>query len=289
MYRLHYPELNGSCRESIRQAMFITSSRVSLLGMTLSVISVLKEAAIRSSKRNGLMFMGIFFVLSVLSGLLGAGLVQYTANQPFVPVEAQPNAVLVLPAIVAGVLSLLIGAATLVVSIAAIRVFVSDETERVPREYVTRNIGWAALNLIVGAIIFGLAVALGFVALLIPGLFLLVTLVFWSVYVTVEDQAVIESFRSSWRLTRGSRLPLFLLGLAVVLLSAIINTVFGVGFVAGAIAGSLLVQLGSAIVTVFSTAALAAAYNALNELPDADATLSADEDMARPSDGAESI
>lgn len=169
-------------------------------------------------------------------------------------------------------------------SVAAIRVFVSDETERIPREYLTRNIGWVALNLIVGAFIFGLAVALGFVAFLIPGLFLLVTLAFWSVYVTVEDQSVIESFRSSWRHTRGSRLPLFLLGLAVVLLAASINTVFGVGFIAGAITGSLFTQLGSAIVTVFSTAALAAAYNALNELPDADATLSADEDMAHPSD-----
>lgn len=105
MDRLHYPALTGRCRESIRQAMFITASRVSLLGMTLSVTSVLKEAAIRSSQRNGLMLMGTFFALSVLSGLLGASLIQNTANQPFIPDEA-PTAVLVLPPIVAGVLSL---------------------------------------------------------------------------------------------------------------------------------------------------------------------------------------
>ena len=242
----------------------------------MNVTPILKEAANRTIKRNGLILMGILFVLSVLSGLLGAGMAQY-ANQQFLPVEAQASALFVLPPLLAGLLSLVIGLATLVVSIAAIRVFVSDETERLPREYFTRNMGWAAVNFIVGAVIFGIAVGLGFIALVIPGIFLLVALAFWSVYVAVEDQNFIESFRSSWGLTRGHRLKLLLLGVVAFLVSAIVSAVFNIGFVGGALVGLVLAQVGSAIVTVFSTAVLATAYTELTARADEDEMLLSDE------------
>lgn len=256
--------------------------------MSLTISPVLKEAANRSIERNGLILMGILFVLSAISGLLGAGMAQYAGNQQFVPVETQINALLVLPPLLAGLLSLIIGIATLVVSIAAIRVFVSDETERLPREYFTHNMGWAAVNFIVGAIVFGMAVMLGFIALVIPGIFLLVTLAFWSVYVASEDQNFIESFRSSWGLTRGHRLKLLLLGIAVFLAAVVVNAVFSIGFVAGATVGFVLAQVASAVVTVFSTATLATAYNELNAVSDENQFV-VEEEPVSPKKGAESI
>lgn len=256
--------------------------------MPMNVTSILKEAASRSVERNGLVLMAILFVLSALSGLSGARLAQYAENQQFVPIETGIDALLALPPLLAGVLSLVFGVATLIVSIAAIRVFVSDETERVPREYFTHNMGWAALNLVVGAIVFGVAVALGFVALVIPGFFLLVALAFWSVFVAVEDQNFIESFRSSWGLTRGHRLRLFLLGVVVLLATVVVDAVFGIGFVAGAAVGFVLAQVGSAIVTVFTTAALAAAYNELDALSEENEFV-VEEESVTPREGAESI
>ena len=257
--------------------------------MPVSITSILKEAANRSVKRNGLILMGILFVLSVLSGLLGAGLAQYAGNQQFVPVDAQTTALVVLPSLVAGLLSLVVGLVTLVVSIAAIRVFVSDETERLPREFFTRNMGWAVVNFIVGAIVFGIVVGLGFVALIIPGIFLLVTLWFWSAFVAVEDQNFIEGFRGSWGLTRGHRLKLLLLGIVVALVGMVVGAVFGTGAVGGALVGFVFAQAASAIVTVFSTAALAIAYTELTALRDEDGRLSVEEEPMSPRGGTEPV
>lgn len=51
--------------------------------MSLTVTTLLKKGASRSIKRNGLILMGILFVLSVLSDFLGASIAQYTPNQQF--------------------------------------------------------------------------------------------------------------------------------------------------------------------------------------------------------------
>ena len=268
--------------------MLITYASVYISTMSVNVTAILKEAASRSVKRNGLILMGLLFALSIVSGLLGAGLAQ-SVDQQFVPVEAQTTALVVLPPLVAGLLSLVIGLATLVVSIAAIRVFVSDETQRLPREYFTRRMGWAGLNFIVGGIVFGIAVALGFVALIIPGIFLLVALAFWTVFVAVEDQNFIESFRSSWGLTRGHRLKLLMLGIVVVLVSAIVGSLSGIATVGSESVGFVLVQAGSALMGVFSTAVLAAAYTEITGRHDEEDEFSVEEESTSPREGVETI
>jgi MFS family permease len=267
----------------------ITSRNVGINVIPMNITGILKKAANRTSKRNGLMLMGLLFVLSVLSGLLGAGITQYAGNQQFVPTGAQTTAVFALPPLLAGVLSLVIGVTTLIVSIAAIRVFVTEETERLPREHFTRRMGWAVVNFIIGGIVFGIAVGLGFVALVIPGIFLLVTLFFWTAFVSVEDQNFIESFRSSWGLTKGHRLKLFALGIAVAFIMIVVNTVFSVGFVAGTLVGLVLTQVGSAVVSVFSTAALAVTYTELRGLSAEEGSPSIEEEPAPPTGGAESL
>uniref|UniRef100_UPI00373AF265 hypothetical protein n=1 Tax=Halococcus sediminicola TaxID=1264579 RepID=UPI00373AF265 len=170
------------------------------------------------------------------------------------------------------------------VSIAAIRVFVSEETEELSREHFTRRMGWAALNVFVGAIAFGIIVALGFVALIIPEIFLLVTLAFWSVFVAVEDENFLSGFSSSWGFTKGHRFSLLLLGIAVILIGIVVDAVFGLGAIAGVTVGLVVAQAGSAIVTVFSTAVLAAAYTELTALPSEDTPM-VEEESVSPRDG----
>lgn len=221
------------------------------------------------------MLMGILFALSVVGSLIDVGIARWTAQ--FVPIDIQANPVLVVPPIVAGIIGLVVGVASLVVSIAAIRVFVSDETERLPREYFTRNMGWAALNFVVGALVFGIIVGLGFVALIVPGIFLLVALAFWSVYVAIEDESFIAAFRSSWTLTRGHRLSLLLLGVAVLVIMILVEAVFGLGDLVGGPVAIILAQVGSAIATVYSTAVLAAAYTDLTAHPEEEEMLLSDD------------
>lgn len=252
--------------------------------MTVNVTGALKEGYRRSVQRNGLALIGILFVLYAISGLVGVGIAQWAASQQFVPVDTRTDPALFVPPAIAGLLSLIAGIGSLIVSIAAIRVFVSDETERLPREYFTRNMVWAALNFVVGAVVFGIVVALGFVALFVPGVFLLVTLVFWGIYVAVEDENFLDAFRSSWVLTRGHRLDLLLLGIAMLLITAIIGAVFGLGDLAGGPVAVLLAQAGSAITTVFSTAVLATAYTDLTARTEEEELVSTDDGPTAPAD-----
>ncbi|WP_440008975.1 hypothetical protein [Halomicrococcus sp. SG-WS-1] len=257
--------------------------------MSINVTNIVKQGYRRTIERNGLVLMGVIFAISLVNGLLGISVSQWMMSQQFTPGSVEANPTLLVPPVVASVVSLVLGIGLLVVSIAAIRVFVSDETERLPREYFTRNIGWAAINVVVGAIVFGIIVALGFVAFIIPGIFLLVALAFWTVYVAVEDQNFITAFRSSWRLTRGYRFSLFTLGVAVLLLTALVNAVFGLGDLAsGSLTGDIVAlvfaQAASAITTVFSTAVLATAYTELKTRDDNERgkTISEDSTVGRP-------
>ncbi|HET7323726.1 MAG TPA: hypothetical protein VFJ06_05285 [Halococcus sp.] len=255
--------------------------------MQVKTTSMLKKGYRRTIQRNGLALMGILFALYATSGLIGVGITQWVASQQFVPGDIQTTPILLVPPIVAGILGLVVGVATLVVSIAAIRVFVSDETERLPREYFTRNMLWVAVNFIVGAIVFAIIVTLGFVALIVPGIFLLVTLAFWSVYVAVEEENFIAAFRSSWGLTRGHRLNLLLLGVAVLVITILVEAVFDLGHLGGGsleLVVILLSQVGGAITTVFSTAVLAAAYTELTRAEEESLPPLSEDERTAPSD-----
>ncbi|PSQ08636.1 hypothetical protein BRC93_14835 [Halobacteriales archaeon QS_5_70_15] len=147
----------------------------------------------------------------------------------------------------------------------------TDETETLPREHLTEDLLWPAANLLVGGVVFGIAVAIGFVLLVIPGLFLLVSLLFWEVFVAVEGDNFVEGFRHSWDLTGGRRLRLFALGVAVVLLALVVSVVFAIpGVVLPSVLGFPIEQVGSALVGVFVLATIAETYDRLVAAADAE-------------------
>ncbi|WP_318570693.1 hypothetical protein [Salinigranum marinum] len=98
-----------------------------------------------------------------------------------------------------------------------------------PGDLFTRRIGRAFLSALVVSVVLGVAITIGFAFLLVPGLFLAVSLQFALFAVAVEDTGPVEAFRRSWELASGNRWRLLAL---VVLFGA-------VGAVGGAV-GSLL-------------------------------------------------
>ncbi|WP_137288908.1 hypothetical protein [Natronorubrum halophilum] len=226
--------------------------------MVFNIIGAMTDGFDRARARNGLLFVAVFAVLAI-------------ANALITPANFGPSAGTT-PSfgalgIAAGLLSFVLTIATLVTAIVALRTFTSDETETIPREFLRRNIGMATLNAIVGGIIFAALVAVGGVLLLIPGLFVLVTLYYWSVFVAVEDQNFVQAFRSSWALTDGSRLRLFGLGVAVIALALAVNAVVWLpAFLVGGVVALALTQIGGAIVTVYTLATTARAYEQLTTL-----------------------
>ncbi|WP_248905066.1 hypothetical protein [Halocatena marina] len=236
--------------------------------MSVNITGVISEGLRRTVSRNGLMLIGILIVFALFNSLISIG--------------ARQTPILV------ALVSLVFGLVNIIVSIGAIRLFVSDETEELPREYFSDDIGWPLLNYIVGAIVFLIAVFIGTLLFVIPGIFLLVALTFWSVYVAAENESFITGFQKSWELTSGHRFNLFGLGIIVVILWGIIGGILGaiaglVGGLLGAVIGLDPAQFGGAlgsaasgpVGSIFALAALATAYNQLREQED-DASASSD-------------
>jgi hypothetical protein len=254
--------------------------------MSIEVGDVVRRGYERTVARNGLLLAAILFVVSVLDAMFSAGLERQVMPPGGVDAPAPvsdvvtgaPPISLELPPALAGGLSLLLGLFSVVVTIGAIRTFVTDETETLPREHFTEDLLWTALNLIVGSIVFGIVVAVGFVFLVIPGLFLLVSLFFWEVFVAVEGDNFVEGFRHSWALTGGRRLRVFALGVVVVLVAVVVSIAFGLpGVFLPRTLGFLVEQVGSALLGVFVLATIAETYNRLVAM----------EDVAEPEPNAE--
>lgn len=232
--------------------------------MSLDIGEALNNGFNRTFQRNGLMIAGLVFVTGLLNTVMAQTLlreiysnVQTTATQP------TPLALPIGP-VATGVLWIPVAIFSIAVGITALRTFVSQETESILRESYTRNMAMAILNTAVGSVVFGILVAIGFIFLIVPGIFLLVSLYFWTVYVAVEEQNFVEAFRSSWNLTKGNRLMLLLLGLIVGVISWITGIVTGAPTVLGLKAvGVVTTQIGGALVSVFGSATLAQVYNQL--------------------------
>ena len=235
--------------------------------MALDIDQALREGYERTIASNGVILAGAFFVLSAVNALVVTGTgPRYPAMRFGLFGRPAAGSEIVLPPPIAGLISLLAGLGTIVLAIAALRTFVTDETEHLPEAHFRDRMGWAFLNFLVGAIVFGIAVAIGFVFLVVPGLFMLVSLIFWEVFVAVEGQNFLEAFENSWQLARGHRWQLFGLGFVVLLVTLVVNAAFGLpGALVGGLGGILVSQAGSALTTVFGAAVLARTYVQLAE------------------------
>lgn len=254
--------------------------------MGLDIGQALREGASRTATKNGLILAAVFAGIALLTTALlqtlsiaGAelaletfqsasppemGLNQTDYDQTVGEFEtrleqartATPLA-LGLPAGVAaaGLLALAILAET--VSIVAIRVFAADDPQAVTSDLVTENILLATLNGFVGWIVVWALILLGLVFLILPGIALAVLFYFLRQEVALKNKNFIQAMADSWRLTKGYRIEVFLVGVVLVvvsqfeqLTSAAVGTFSTTaGVVIAAIVGGLLSAFGAAVVT----------------------------------------
>ncbi|MFC7199261.1 hypothetical protein [Halospeciosus flavus] len=215
-------------------------------------------ASAGQSPANGLLLVAISYVLNVVNAATGPRTAAFPDQAPFPAGAAQP--LVPVPLAVDAVLSLLVGVVGMVVTIAALRLFVGEETESLSVDLFTRNGVWALLNFVAGTIVFGIVVFVGFLLLVVPGIFLLTTLFYWPVFVAVEDENFAEALQSSWELTKGSRLRVFLLGVVFFVVAFVVSVVFGLPAVLLGPVGFLVTAVGTSFVAILGNAVLASAY-----------------------------
>lgn len=174
-----------------------------------------------------------------------------------------PLAVLDLPvSTLLGILLVLV-VVWLAIRIGIVRTFTSEETASLPIENFTDRLGWTLVNLIVGTVIYAVAVVIGLV-LVLPGLYVAIALFFYNFEIIVEGKNAIAALEGSWDLTAGNRLPLFALGALFFLLEWIAGLIVP----STTIAATALSTAVTIIVSVFGIAVAAQVYNQLRGATD---------------------
>jgi len=250
--------------------------------MSVDVADALRAGYERLGTPAGLQLVAVGFVVQLLGNVVSdSTIAQYPeAVPPGFPTEPGPLAI-ELPANVLGALGIVSLITSLLFTLVALRTFVADARLTVPPESYGENLLWPTLHLFVGGIVFGAAVGIGFVLLIVPGLFLLVSLLFFQVYVATEDEGFFEAMRDSWSLASGDRFGLVLLFVGTVIVGFLVAFAFAV--VAVAVEGAspfvagVVETVGSAVVLTYVLAVTVAAYNQLTgETPDEEDVIDTD-------------
>lgn len=204
----------------------------------------------RAATGTGVVLMVLTFVYTaVFSGSINT--VFLALLPPNVRGQAQIGFTLPLSmpaAAVLAVVALLFGMA---VVIAMTRAFTRAPGEGgLAADLFTRRIGRAVVSSVGANVVVTVAVSIGFVLLVVPGLFLAVSFSFVVFAIGVEDARAIPALRRSWALARGNRWRLFLIVLVVGVVTGLAGSVGTVLSLANQSAGQLI---GLALASVLAT------------------------------------
>lgn len=247
--------------------------------MSLDITAALSDGIDRTFARNGLLVGAVFVVFGLVDAVanqtLSAAITQFlrTSLEQLPPDAAVGPGIsslpgpeqtpLALPLALPLAVGLVIALAVLAeaIRVVVVRTFVSDETETIPEELISRNLAMATVNAVVGRIVVAILVGVGLLFLVVPGVFLALSFFFMRQEIAVEDRNFVEALSASWELTSGHRLRLFLLAVALFLVGLGVSAVgVVVGLVGSPLLTSLVTTLLAALVTVYSVAVVARAY-----------------------------
>lgn len=157
--------------------------------------------------------------------------------------------------------SLLFG---MVVVLAAARAF-TDGGGNGFADYFTRRMGRALVSAVGANVVVSVAVMVGFVLLLVPGLFLAVSFTFVVFAIAVEDARAIPAMRRSWSLARGNRWRLFAIVLVIGVVTGLVGSVGSIVSLVNPTAGQVVSLVVTAPFSVLGYGVLADAFEQVRE------------------------
>lgn len=254
--------------------------------MGLDIGQALREGASRTAAKNGLILAAVFAGIALLTTVLfqtlsvaaldsalsafqstspqelGLGQAEYDEviaefETGLENVRESSRLALGLSAGVAAVGLLALALIAEAVSIVAVRVFATDETETITSDIATENILLATLNGFIGGIVVWGLIILGSLFLLLPGIIFAVLFYFLRQEIAIKNKNFVQAMADSWRITKGHRIEVFLIGFVLVVISqleAVSSAVVGIvsttgGVVVASAVGGLLSAFGAAVVT----------------------------------------
>lgn len=239
--------------------------------MALQIGRAFQDGIDELLSERGTMFAGVFIVYGLLSSVVWASLSQ-AFTELFLgrlPSDAQVNQAamaggtplaLDLPLAVAGVGALVLLILNEALNIVAIRAFASDDREPIP-DNVGRRLGRTVVVAIAAGILTTIAVGIGLILLIIPGLVFGLLFFFVRQEIALNDSGVIESISNSVSVVTDNLLATFVLAIVLVVLGFVLGG--AVSFLPISLPPMVLATVStvfSSVVSVFSIAVTTVAY-----------------------------
>lgn len=215
------------------------------------------------TRTGGLLLLALIAIQLVAQTSINTAIIGLFPPGPASELEAMLGMTLPVSPTVAGLLfavTIVLSAAYFVVLSRALT-RPKGELSTFPSPLYTRRMGRATLSMLVGGIIVGFSVMIGFAFLFVPGIFLAICFLFFIFAVGVEDRGILDALKRSWGLSRGNRLKLAVLVILAGIIGAIIGVVGTVADMAGTpLVSELLSNALSSVLYVFLYGIIASAY-----------------------------
>ena len=233
--------------------------------MSLNIGDALSAGAEKLTTAAGVQ-LGVAYVVLLLVTVVGSNSMSAEIPSPPGSEGMAADPALALPIGFAGgaVLFLLGMVLNLGLAIVAFRTLDHDASElgSIPSG-VTDGLLKRAVFLVIAGIVQTIAIAIGWIALFIPGIFIAVSLIFTQVYVAIEGEGPFEALSSSWSLAKGNRFPLFGLGVVITVIGMLTLIPSFIALVFSPIAGVVVMYVILAFFSVFQLGVMVDAYHQL--------------------------
>ncbi|MDQ2071251.1 hypothetical protein ACODNH_13325 [Haloarcula sp. NS06] len=245
--------------------------------MALQIGRAFQDGIDELLSERGAIFAGAFIVYGLVSSVVYASLsrafTELFLGQLPSDVQVSQAAMaggtplaLDLPLAVAGVGALVLFVVNEALNIVAIRAFASDDREPIP-DNVGRRLGKTVAIAIAAGILTSLAVGIGIILLIIPGLLFALLFFFVRQEIALNDSGIAESIGNSVSIVIDNLLATFVLAIVLAVLGIVLGGAFS--FLPVSLPPMVLVTVStvfSGVVSVFSIAVMTVAYLQVTDL-----------------------
>lgn len=220
------------------------------------------------TRTGGILFVALLSLQLLIQTSINTAVLGALPPEATAQLDGQLGLTLPVPAGVAGALFVLAAVLNAAFFVALARGLTRPigDLGSFPETLYTRRIGRATLSVIGAGIVAGIGVFVGFVLVILPGIFLAICFLFVPFEIGVGDDRAIAALKRSWARSRGNRLRLAVLVVLSGVVGAVIGAVGAVFDVASAtVVGDVVANLLTTILFVGLYGIIADAYVQLRE------------------------
>jgi len=133
----------------------------------------------------------------------------------------------------------------------------ADSKKRISLGRTAKFVAGKYLRLLVAHIVFGALILIGYIAFIVPGIFLTIKLMFYQYSIIIDNKSVTDSLKKSWNVTKKNWWRVFALMLIISIISAALNQI---AYLFSLKIGAVVLFFVTLFVTAWSISSMTMAY-----------------------------